>query len=109
MHQTRAAPLSTLARKGFDMIRKFLDLSTAHLPEYLGSHALSGVDGVTAYELCYGWLMWVPPDPDGHAADYPQLPAEVLTVQRYAREHACDYVLFDQDADVIDDLPTWDW
>jgi hypothetical protein len=53
--------------------------------------------------------MWVPPDPDCHAADYPQLPAEVLTVQRYAREHACDYVLFDQDADVIDDLPTWDW
>ncbi len=93
-----------------DPIRRVLDLSTAHLPEHLGSHGLSGQDGVTAYDLDgYGWLMWVPPDPDSHAADYPRLPTEVLTIQRYARQCGCDYVLFDQDADIIDDLPTWNW
>ena len=93
-----------------DPIRRVLDLSTAHLPEHLGSHGLSSQDGVIAYDLDgYGWLMWVPPDPDSHAAGYPTLPAQVLTIQRYARQRICDYVLFDQDADTIDDLPTWDW
>jgi hypothetical protein len=95
---------------GRDPIRRVLDLSTAHLPERLGSRGLSGQDGVIAYELDgYSWLMWVPPDPDRHAADHPGLPAEVLTIQHYARRRGCDYALFDQDADVIGDLPTWDW
>ena len=91
------------------VIRTFLDLSTAHLPEHLGSHGLSGEDGVTAYHLPYGWLMWVPPDPDAHAADHPDLPPEVLAVQRYARRCGCDFVLFDADADQVGDLPSWDW
>jgi hypothetical protein len=92
------------------MLRTILDLSTAHLPEHLGSHGLSGQDGVIAYDLVgYGWLMWVPQHPDSHANDYRGFPAEVRTIQRYARERGCDYVLFDQDADVLDDLPTWDW
>jgi hypothetical protein len=84
-----------------------LDLSTSHLPEHLGD-ALSGEDGVTAYELAHGWLMWVPDDPDTHAADYDAVPSEVLVVQRYARARGCDYVLFDADADTVTDLPTWD-
>jgi hypothetical protein len=93
------------------VIRTFLDLSTAHLPEHLGSHGLSGEDGVTAYQLPYGWLMWVPPDPDAHAADYPDLPAEVLAIKRYAHRLGGDYVLFhaDADADQVGDLPTRDW
>jgi hypothetical protein len=96
------------------MIRDVLDLSTSHLPQHLASHGLSRVDGVTAYPLgthghCYGWLLWVPPEPDSHALDYPDLPVEILALQRYARERGCDYVLLDQDAEVIDDLPTWNW
>ena len=90
-------------------VRRLLDLSTAHLPQHLGSDGLSAADGVTAYQLAYGWLMWVPEDPDRHAADYPELPPEVLTVQRYARRHGCDYVLFDRDADTVADLPTFTW
>ncbi len=90
-------------------VRSFLDLSTAHLPEHLGSHGLSGHDGVTASEPTYGWLMWVPPDPQTHADDHPDLPPEVLAIQRYARGLDCDYVRFDADADRVDDLPTWDW
>ena len=103
-------PVAATEHTRIDPIRRVLDLSTAHLPEHLGSHGLSGEDGVTAYDLDgYGWLMWIPPDPDSHAADYPGLPAEVLTIQRYARQRGCDYVLLDQDADIIDGLPTWDW
>src|SRR5262245_58838630 len=88
--------------------RRFLDLSTTHLPEHLGSHALSGHDGVVACRLTHGWPMWVPPDPQAHADDYPSLPAEVLRTQRYARARGCDYVLFDADADQVGDLPAWD-
>jgi len=84
---------------------RFLDLSTAHLPEHLGSHGLSGQDGVVAYQLEYGWLMWVPPDPAAHAGDYPDLPAEVLAVQRCARALGCA----DADADQVGGLLTWDW
>jgi hypothetical protein len=103
-------PNHRAARKKANMIRTILDLSTAHLPAHLGGRALSGEDGVIAYELeGYGWLMWVPPDPDGHAADHPALPAQVLAIQRYASERGCDFVLFDRDADILSDLPTWDW
>lgn len=90
-------------------VRHMLDLSTHHLPEELGSSGLSGEEGVVAYELPHGWLMWVPEDPDKHAADYGTVPEVVLVVQRYARKLGCEYVLFDQDADRINELPTWDW
>ncbi len=85
--------MSTDDHTGGATVRRFLDLSTAHLPEHLGSHGLSGQDGVTAYEPTYGWLMWVPPDPQAHAVDHPDLPPEVLAIQRYARALGCDYVL----------------
>jgi hypothetical protein len=89
-------------------IRQFLDLSTAHLPKDIRD-ALSAQPGVVAYALTYGWLMWVPDDPDGHCADGEQpVPDVVLTIQRYARERDCDYVLFDADADQVEGLPTWD-
>lgn len=90
-------------------VRRFLDLSTAHLPKHLGIHGLSRQDGVIADHLTYGWLMWVPPDPQAHADEHPGLPPEVLTIQRYARTRGCDYVRFDADADKVGDLPAWDW
>jgi hypothetical protein len=70
-----------------------LDLSTMHLPEQLGddSHpGLPAVDGVVAYRLPYGFLMWVPDDPVQHAADYGDrdveggVPPEILRIQIYA-------------------------
>jgi hypothetical protein len=88
-------------------VRSFLGLSPAHVPEQLGSYGLSGQDGVVAYHLTYGWPMWVPPDPQAHSIDHPDLPPEVLAIQRYARGLGRDYVLFD--ADEVGDLPTWDW
>jgi len=90
-------------------IRTFLDLSTAHLPEAVCDR-LSAQPGVVAYSTTQGWLMWVPDNPDEHAlhSDDPT-PEVVLSIQRYARAMDCDYVLFDADADQIDDLPAWQW
>lgn len=53
--------------------------------------------------------MWVPPDPQAHAVGQPDLPPEVLAIERYARALGCDCVPFDADADQVVDLPTWDW
>jgi hypothetical protein len=65
---------------------------------------------VIAYPTDSGWLMWVPNDPDQSAAVMvDRVPETVLAIQRYARALGCDYVLFDADANRVDDLPTWDW
>lgn len=90
-------------------VRKFLDASTAHLPQNI-CELLDSYDGVIAYEHGeYGWLLWVPDDVDEHATDYLDIPDEVLVVQRFARNLDCDYVLLDRDADRVDGLPTWEW
>ena len=91
------------------LIRTFHDLSTAHLPEEVCDR-LSAQPGVDAYSTTYGWLMWIPDDPDEHSlsSDEPT-PDVVLSIQRYARAMDCDYVLFDANADQVDDLPTWPW
>lgn len=95
-------------------VRRLLDLSTGHLPAAV-CLTLSGFDGVVAYRTDYGWLLWVPghgEDVDlvnDHNADYDEIPAEVTAVQRYARALGCDYVLFDQDGPLNDDLKHWDW
>jgi len=66
-------------------------------------------DRTCTYHLTSGWPMWVPPDPQAHAVDHPDLPPEVLTIARYASGLGCDCVLFDADADQVGDLPTRDW
>lgn len=93
---------------------RYLDLSTRHLPQTVVSH-LSAHDGVTAISTGTGWLVSVPEDPDAHAADYGNpddydgVPATLLVVQRYARSLGCDRLLFDRDAPVVADLPTFTW
>ena len=89
-------------------VRLILDLSTAHLPA-TDRDDLNGVDGVLAYRMQHGWLMWAPDDPDESASVEMDPPPEwVLVIQRYAREHGCDYVMFDSDARVDPALPWWD-
>ena len=52
----------------------------------------------------YGWFCYAhDEDPQGN------IPLEMMNVFWFARENECDYVLFDRDADVIDELPVWEW
>lgn len=93
------------------IIRRMLNLSTAHLPQHLGTPGgLDAVAGIVAHTTDVGVLLCVPDDPDesAHAMADP-VPAVVLAIQRYARACGCDYVLFDTDADRVDELPVWDW
>lgn len=103
--------------KARDCVRRFLDLSTAHLPaQMLAELDREGVDTVRAlgdaaiaYRTTYGALMWVPNDPDAAAAEADTPPdAIVLGIQKLARSLDCDYVLFDADASKVDELPVFE-
>jgi len=103
-------------------VRKFLDLSTAHLsPEArawlseaatmnhaaayhgTGNGAAMGTLGATLT----GWFMHAPALPEDGGMDY-GMPEAMLPIIRFARSLNCDYVLFDADADEIEHLPTYD-
>lgn len=87
-------------------IHDLLELSTAHLPPQLAGQ-LSSIPGGHACATVYGWLMWIP-DPSDEPN--PARGGDVLgRIQRYAQALGCVYVLFDRDAEIIDDLPHWDW
>lgn len=107
VHDRQEAAADTFASSRPDAIRKMLDLSTAHLPESLGTD-LTAEYGVTAYRTEYGFLMWVPDDPS-EVNDDASVPSEVLIIQKYARALGCDYVLFDRDGPINPNLPTWEW
>lgn len=111
MHDRQEAAADTFAASRPDAIRKMLDLSTAHLPQAYGdADGLTSVDGVVAYTTEYGFITWVPDDPQDNADAYDgMVPSSVLTIQKYARALGCDYVLFDRDGPVNPNLPTWEW
>ncbi|MER7671278.1 hypothetical protein ABTY61_22815 [Kitasatospora sp. NPDC096128] len=82
-------------------IRSYLDLSTAHLRAETRAD-LDAYEDVVAYRTEYGWLVYASEDPEG------EWPSELVPIVRLAREHGCEYVLFDADATVADRLPTFD-
>lgn len=88
-------------------VRKFLDLSTAHLPREI----LESLPELTvAYPTEYGALLWVPEDLEDYYGGLDQdIPEELRRVVVYARELDCDYILFDSDALIDDNLPTFEW
>ena len=87
-------------------LHDLLELSTAHLPPQLADR-LSSIPGVHACSCVYGWLMWIP---DPNDEPNPAQDDDVLAaIQRYAQALGCSFILFDRDAEIIDDLPHWDW
>lgn len=89
-----------------------LDLSTLHLPWRFWDAATADEawsDVPVSYEIEHGRLMWIPDDVDATIAGYPgDIPSEIVAVMRFARSHVCDFVMFDGDAPLCDDLPEYD-
>lgn len=97
-------------------IRKFLDLSTAHVPQTVAA-ALDelfkhGPDPeradwrywIVGCSNTYGWWIWA-----GQEDGLDELPADLRACVDLAKQHDCDWILFDRDTTPIDDLPTYDW
>lgn len=98
-------------------VRKYLDLSTAHLPpEYRelidGARDDGGsgpIPGCIVTPTHYGCWMWVP--------DEPTLPdnrpeggwdQRLLKILVYARELGCNWILFDADDEEDEELPVFE-
>lgn len=89
-------------------IYKMLDLSTAHLNpesvEALERHVEPDSPITVIGESEYGWIVYVS-EPDL----VKEMPAVLAAILEDARRHGCDYVRFDRDGPVEDDLPTFEW
>jgi hypothetical protein len=99
------------------MIRKFLDVSTAHLSiaarellENDGGAYLS-VDPHGGREGSYGWWVWAGTETAilDCGLEHGEVPADMLAIIEYAQKRGCDWICFDCDAGEIEDLPTFDW
>lgn len=96
-----------LAIVGDDHLRRFLDLSTAH------------VTAATCAAACARTIPWANTTPTNHgffAYAHEERSGEgfddLWGVLQFARAHGCDYVLFDCDASALPEgtgLPVWEW
>jgi hypothetical protein len=92
-------------------VRKFLDLSTAHLTAKTRHMLDTKVERFCCYHGEYGWFIWVPTEPE--IPEYDEevgdgYPADLIAAFHLARKMDCEYVMFDMDAEASDDLQTYD-
>ncbi|MDU7519862.1 MAG: hypothetical protein E7K72_00475 [Roseomonas mucosa] len=88
------------------LVRRFLDLSNAHLANEDRAllDACAGHD--TGELLCattpYGWFVFA-------CEERPQISDTLWALFQEARQHGCEYLLFDRDAVEIDGFLVFDW
>lgn len=92
----RASELLEVTRTN---VRKFLDLNVGHIPHTVWRDSVR-MDELSAMEGKYGWLLHVPDDADDDEDRW----LEMLPVIKYARSLDCDYVLFDSDGPIDENL-----
>lgn len=87
-------------------IKKILELSTAHLTKNTADRMDNRQYCIARY--AYGALVYVDPWQIEHR-DVSTYPKDLLDCIALALDNNCDYILFDQDEEPIEDLPTYDW
>ena len=80
------------------VIRKTLELSTAHL----STHTAQRMSLFSMVRHEFGWLVSVDTTGDTY-------PNDLHACMVLAESNGCDYILFDSDVEPIEDLPTYDW
>ncbi|SEA87488.1 DUF6915 family protein [Rubrimonas cliftonensis] len=94
--------LDWLEAEGGGVARPMLDASTGHLSPATRDalDALEDAEAPTTFlRGPFGWLVYVASEPGLRT-----WPEDLEAVLAYARERACDYVLFDRDGPVVDAL-----
>lgn len=103
----------------FIITRRFLSLSTGHVSpgtrDWLNEQSSLVTDlqenpngphpKIHILPSVYGWIFVA--DRDG--VEHLNWPDEIKAIARKAIELNCDWVELDCDADIMKDLPTWDW
>jgi hypothetical protein len=97
-------------------IEKLAILSTAHL-DPLTAEWLDAIDwsrsGPSGGTVTYGYFMFAHEentvtDSPAHARSG-EFPEELWAAFEHVRKSGCRYVFFDQDGDVVEGLPVFDW
>lgn len=88
-------------------VRRFLDLSTAHLSledrvclDRSADHAAP--PNVSCGIMPFGWFVYA-------HDDRPEVSDPLWALMQEARRQGCDYLLFDRDAATLDGFPSFDW
>ncbi len=92
-------------------VRKFLDLSVAHLNRAMRDYLNACAEPFSTFGLSTtrrptGWFMYATDDPACY--DDEQLPPHIRAICAYARANGCEYVLFDCDAELDPNLPVFE-
>lgn len=85
--------------------RKYLEISTAHLKQKT-LEGLSAMEPPYTYEYEEGIFMSVP---DKNETNISDMPKDLRILLQYAWINGIDLIRMDRDADVIDDIPVYDW
>jgi hypothetical protein len=87
-------------------VKAFMDLSTAHISpstrEWLTRAAGPGNFSNWVASTPYGWFTYCTEDDDDN-----DVPADLRACMEYAKQHGAFYILFDCDAQEVDDLHTF--
>lgn len=86
-------------------VRKFLDLSTAHVCPETRDWLEHETDQGLVYQLTggYGWMLYCAD------TEHDPVPTDLDGIFALAKNMSCEYVMLDRDAPIHPDLPTWDW
>ena len=86
-------------------ISKMLVLSMSHLTEATYNSWLPEWDGPAYEKRDYGWFVPLFDDIENTLDGAPDL----LACVKFAETQDCTWIMFDRDAYMIDQLPTYDW
>ena len=82
------------------MIEKCLTISTAHTPKDAGEDHDFGPFRVSGHE--FGWIIFI-------FKGAKNVPKWLLPIYKYAYNAGCVMIMFDQDADSVDEFECYDW
>ena len=85
--------------------RKYLEISTAHLKQKT-LEGLNAMEPPYTYEYEEGIFMSVPAQKETNISD---MPKDLRILLQYAWINGIDLIRMDRDADIIDDIPSYDW
>ncbi len=112
--------METLTTTTLDgMITRTLELSTKHikpetnewLTDQITARAVDGDHVLTVYDKpMYGYWVHVPERSEfAESVDVAMVPTELWGILVFAMTHGCAWVMFDCDAEELEELPTFDW
>lgn len=85
--------------------RKYLEISTAHLTQKT-LEGLNAMESPYTYEYEEGIFMSVP---DKNETNISDMPKDLRILLQYTWINGIDLIRMDRDADIIDDIPVYDW